>query len=126
MPLLRTGEWKTLSVSGTLLPTPLPWLPVLSNIPPPHLRREEATAKLLKKVIGNDSLSLRADIMFHPNYRLSSRRPIWWGQSAEDMTALSAWCPEWSATDVVNHSLVAVPSVWPRAAAEGMGAAKPF
>src|SRR6218665_3576112 len=48
-----------------------------------------------------------------PNYRLSSRRPIWWNQPAEDMTALSAWCAEWSATDVVNHSLVAVPSVWP-------------
>jgi len=42
-------------VSGTLLPTPLLWLPVLSNIPPPHLRREEATAKLLKKVIGNEA-----------------------------------------------------------------------
>src|SRR6218665_632016 len=79
-------------VSGTLLPTPLQWLPVLSNIPPPHLRREEATAKLLKKVIGKDSLPLRADIMFHPNYRLYSRRPIWRSQPAEDMTALSAWC----------------------------------
>ena len=50
----------------------LPWwftraIEVLSNIPPPHLRREEATAKLLKKVIGNDSLPLRADIMFHPD-----------------------------------------------------------
>src|SRR6218665_3158086 len=29
------------------------------------------------------------------------------------MTALSAWCAEWSATDIVNHSLVAVPSVCP-------------
>src|SRR6218665_747064 len=52
-------------------------------------------------------------IMFHPNYRLSSRRSIWWSQPAEDMTTLSAWCAERSATDVVNHSLVAVPSVWP-------------
>jgi len=58
-------------------------------------------------------LPLRADIMFHPNYRLSLRRPIWWSQPAEDMTVLLAWCAEWSAIDVVNHSLVAVPSVWP-------------
>ena len=27
--------------------------------------------------------------------------------------AIAAWCAERSATDVVNHSLVAVPSVWP-------------
>ena len=31
------------TVSGTLRPTPLPWLPVLSHIAPPHLRRKEAT-----------------------------------------------------------------------------------
>src|SRR6218665_2390387 len=70
----------------------------------------------------------RAVIMFHPNYRLSSRRPIWWSQPAEDMTALSAWCAEWSATDVVNHSLVAVPSVCLLATScrGGNGAAKPF
>src|SRR6218665_3691212 len=29
------------------------------------------------------------------------------------MTAVGAWSAEWSPTDVVNHSLVAVPSVWP-------------
>src|SRR6218665_1016678 len=35
--------------------------------PPPHPRREEATAKLLRKVTGNDRLPLCADIIFHPN-----------------------------------------------------------
>ena len=35
------------TVSGTLRPTPLLWLPVLSHIAPLHLRRKEATTKLL-------------------------------------------------------------------------------
>lgn len=100
-------------ISGTLRPTPLPWLPVLSNISPPHLRREEASAKLLRKVMANDRLPLYTDIVFHPNVRLPSRRPIWLNPPAEDMTAISAWCAEWLAADVVNHSLVVVPSVWP-------------
>ena len=100
-------------ISGTLRPTPLPWLPVLSNIPPPHLRREEASVKLLQKVLANHNLPLVADIVAHPKERLPSRRPIWLNPPAEDMTAIAAWCVEWSTTDVVNHSLVAVPSVWP-------------
>jgi hypothetical protein len=99
-------------ISGTLRPTPLPWLPVLCNIPPPHLRRQEATARLLAKVQLNDSLPLNTDIALHPTVRLPSRRPVWLN-SPVVMTANSAWSSEWSATDVVNHSLVSVPSVWP-------------
>ena len=30
-------------ITGTLRPTPLPWLPVLSHIAPPHLHRQEGT-----------------------------------------------------------------------------------
>ncbi len=59
-------------ITGTLRSTPLPWLPVLSNIPPPpHLRRQEATAKLLNKVYANDKLPLNSDITLHPAARLS-------------------------------------------------------
>src|ERR1043165_1980628 len=70
-------------ISGTLRPTPLPWLPVLCNIPPPHLRRQEATARLLAKVQLNDSLPLNADIALHPTVRL----PWLWLNSPVDMTA---------------------------------------
>ncbi len=100
-------------ITGTLRSTPLPWLPVLSNIPPPHLRRQEATAKLLTKVYANDKLPLNLDITLHPAARLSSRKPVWLDSPPEDMTANSAWSDEWAATDVVNHSLVAEPSVYP-------------
>jgi hypothetical protein len=101
------------TISGTLRPTPLPWLPVLSNIAPPHLRREEATAKLLAKIRANDSLPLYSDLQSHPSARLASRRPVWSGMPPEDMTAISAWRDEWATAEVVNHSLIAVPSVRP-------------
>jgi len=38
-------------ISGTLSSTPLPWLPVLSNIEPPALRRKAATDKLVEKIV---------------------------------------------------------------------------
>jgi len=37
----------------TLRSTPLPWLPVLSNIEPPALRRKAATDKLVEKKSSN-------------------------------------------------------------------------
>ena len=47
-------------ISGTLCSTPLPWLPVLSNIEPPALRRKAATDKLIEKssnmTVGQSSL----------------------------------------------------------------------
>ena len=81
--------------------------------PSSHLRREEATAKLLRKVTGSDRLPLCSDIVFLPNPRLFSRQPIWLNQHAEDMAAIAARCAEWKTTDPVNHSLMVVPSVWP-------------
>ena len=64
-------------ITGTLWQTPLPWLPVMSHIAPPHLRRQEAPTKLLTKIELNDSLLLHKDITSHPVSRLPSRRPIW-------------------------------------------------
>ncbi len=101
------------TITGTLRSTPLPWLPVLSNIPPPHLRRQQATAKLLTKVQANDKLPLNTDITLHPAARLPSRKPVWLDPPPEYMTANSAWSDEWAATDIVNHSLVAEPSICP-------------
>ncbi len=93
--------------------TPLPWLPVLSNITAPHLRRQEATAKLLTKVLANYKLPLNTDITLHPAACLSSRKPVCLDPPSEDMTANSAWSDEWAETDVVNQSLVAEPLVFP-------------
>jgi len=40
-------------ISGTRRSTPLPWLPVLSNIEPPALQRKAATDKLVEKIVSN-------------------------------------------------------------------------
>jgi len=101
------------TITGTLRPTPLPWLPVLSNIASPHLQRDEATTKLLVKIQANGNLPLFTDLQSHPPARLPSRKPVWSGMPPEDMTAISAWREEWSTTEVINHSLIAVPSVCP-------------
>ena len=77
------------TITGTLRPTPLPWLPVLSNIPSPHLRRQEATAKLLAKVRANEKLPLNLDITLHPAARLPSRKPVWLDPPPENMTAIT-------------------------------------
>ena len=42
-------------ISGILRSTPLSWLPVLSNIEPPALRRKAATDKLVEKIVKHDS-----------------------------------------------------------------------
>ena len=46
-------------ISGTLHSTPLPWLPVLSNIelPLPALRRKADTDKVVEKIVKHDSLA---------------------------------------------------------------------
>jgi len=100
-------------ITGTLRSSPLPWLPVLSNIPPPHLRRAEACARMLAKVRMDERLPLHADIAFHPGVRLPSRHPIWRSPPEEGMAAISTWREEWATMEVVNHSLVVVPSAWP-------------
>ena len=55
---LVDGELNSImrTITGKLRPTPLPWLSVLSNIAPPHLRREEATASMVEKIRANPSL----------------------------------------------------------------------
>ena len=64
-------------VSGTLRSTPLPWLPVLSNIEPPALWRKAATDKLVEKIVKRDSWPIQPDILNPPLLRLISRKPLW-------------------------------------------------
>ena len=53
-------------ISGTRRSTPLPWLPVLSNIEPPALRRKAATDKLVEKIVKHDSWPIQPDILSPP------------------------------------------------------------
>ena len=96
-------------ISGTLKPTPLPWLPVLSNIEPPALRRKAAVDKLLTKAATHEDWGLHNDIANPPPYRLSSRHPMWKDSQQIDITA--RWREDWTSALVVNSSLVCDPAI---------------
>ena len=49
-------------ITGTLRPTPVPWLSVLSNIPPPDLLRKETADRLLAKISLHRVACLRRHI----------------------------------------------------------------
>jgi len=87
-------------ISGTLCSTPLPWLPVLSNIEPPALRRKAATDKLVEKIVKHDSWPMQPDILNPPLLRLTSRKPLWLDLQSIDIK--SRWRHNWKSAQVVN------------------------
>jgi len=97
-------------ITGTLHFTPLPWLPVLSNIEPPALRRKAATEKLVEKIVKHDSWPICPDILNPPLLRLTSRKPLWLDLQPVDIK--SRWRHNWKSAQVVNSHLVCDPTIW--------------
>jgi len=64
-------------ISGTIRSTPLPWLPFLTNIEPPALRRRAATDKLLTQAECHSEWPLYDDVFHPPLLRLKSCKPLW-------------------------------------------------
>jgi len=50
-------------ISGTLEPTPTLWLPILSNIPPPPLRREEFLKNKWNEYKNNKQLPINSVLL---------------------------------------------------------------
>ena len=96
-------------ISGTLRSTPLPRLPVLSNIEPPALRRKAATDKLVEKIVKHDSWPTQPDILSPPLLRLTSRNPLWLDLQPVDIK--SRWRHNWKSAQVVNSHLVCDPTI---------------
>ena len=90
-------------ISGTLRSTPLPWLPVLSNIEPPALRRKAATDKLVEKIVKHDSWPIQPDILSPPLLRLTSRKPLWLDLRPVDIK--NRWRHNWKSAQMVNSHL---------------------
>ena len=95
-------------ITDTLQPTPLPWLPVLSNIEPPALRRKAAVDKLLAKAAEHGDWGIHGDVTSPPPYRLSSRHPLW--RDMEPVEITTRWREDWKSAMVVNSSLVCDPA----------------
>jgi len=97
-------------ISVTFRCTPLPWLPMLSNIEPPALRRMAATDKLVEKIIKHDSWPIQPDIFSPPLLRLTSRKPLWLDLQPVDIK--SRWRHNWKSAQVVNSHQVCDPTIW--------------
>ena len=65
----------TRTISGTVMATPLPWLPVVCNIAPPDIRRKEALLKEFNKVTAVPALPILQDLPPRES-RLKSRHPL--------------------------------------------------
>lgn len=103
-------------VSGTLRSTPLPWLPVLTNITPPDLRRKAATQKKYRKLKTNPQLPIHQILNKTPPARLTSRRPFWTEGAmldAAEFSAIEEWRALWTNTNVTNSTLIQDPTLRP-------------
>jgi hypothetical protein len=84
-------------ISGTIRSTPVDWLPALSNIAPPHIRRMGALSKTWSRLKNNLHLPIHREILTYTD-RLRSRKPPW--RLAQDLerTGFSvdrAWTEDW-------------------------------
>ena len=93
-------------ISGTIRSTQKEWLPVLSNIAPPALRRLKALATLLQKVQANKDLPINLDLTNPPRLRLFSRLPAWRNSPPVDFDLLESWRESWRDCAVSNKALV--------------------
>jgi hypothetical protein len=98
-------------ISGTLKPTPVPWLSVLSNITPPNIRREEAFRHEVLKVIANKNLPIHLDVDNPPKNRLKSRHPYWIAAAESlDSQIEDKWREFWQSSSVKNQDLIQDPT----------------
>ena len=101
------------TITGTLRSTPLPWLPVLSNIVPASFRCQEAVSRVIGQIQANTNLPSFEDIFNPPRVRLLSRHPVWLALPGPEFSSLSSWKEDWSDQIIWNGFLVADPSVRP-------------
>ena len=98
-------------VSGAVKATPLPWLSVLCNIVPAHLRRKS----LLKNTLSNTNFhqnSLLFDVLQeNVTERLKSRKvPRTQFNELNDFNCLEEWRNLWIDQSVFNHEFVIDPT----------------
>ena len=100
-------------VSGTIKTTPLPWLPVLSNILPPDLRRKQALVNTIQK---NTSLnnSLLSQFVSQTVPQVLSRKPpctLATELINDGFDAVKTWINMWTSINLENSNLILDPSV---------------
>jgi len=79
-------------ISGCLQITQLSWLPVVSKVAPPSLRRK-AAIDLYATVESRTNWPVYADDFEHPPPWLASRRPMWSDMTSVD--TITQWREDW-------------------------------
>ena len=100
------------TISGTVMSTPLPWLPVLCNIAPPEIRRKEALLREFNKIMATPNLPIFQDLPPRDG-RLKSRNPPLRtaSQLAEgNFSPKVGWGSLWDSFDGRNEFLVSDPT----------------
>ena len=84
-------------ITGCLKSTPTQWLPTMSSIAPPHIRREEANQKLINQLEETpDDIPLKQMVNSAPSTsRLKSRRPFY-RSKLDGFNVTDAWTAEWT------------------------------
>lgn len=101
------------TITGAVKSTPKEWLPVLSNIAPPHIRRQHALVKEFEKIQQNQRLPIHLDMELTRSDRLVSRKPALKTATSLCETGfdhLDAWREEWLNSDVDRNGLIADPT----------------
>lgn len=103
-------------VAGVVQSTPVPWLHAITNIAPPHIRRENAAFKMWNKCTEHPNLAkipLRHDLLNPPPDRLISRKPIWKDDNIcqQHYSVEEKWRNFWNDTpDFTNKALISDPT----------------
>jgi exonuclease III len=87
-------------VTGCIKSTPVFWLPVLSGVAPPYLRRKNALLKEFRKITSNPMLPIHEDLPDLEIKRLKSRNPplsLAKDLDRTDFRTILEWTKSWSA-----------------------------
>jgi len=84
------------TISASIMSTPVPWLPVLSNIVPAAIRRLSASVKAMDKIRQHPNLpAVFDDVITHPEVWLPSRSLMWSTVFYTDWSVDKAWKEDW-------------------------------
>ena len=100
-------------ISGTIKSTPLPWLPVLTNIPPPDLRRKMFLVRTIQTSMALNN-SLLCQLISDPVEQCLVRKPPY--IMAQELISSGydvngAWCDLWTSSNLDNGELILEPFV---------------
>ena len=112
------------AISGTLMATPVPWLPVLCNIAPPEIRRRDALIREYTKILSAPQLPIH-DFLPQNAGRLKSRKPPLRTASQlmdTNFTVHTNWTSSWDAFQGRNRGT----GRWYESSSEAVGYTQSF